>query len=65
MGYVRHRFDDDDGRVRLIAATEAGHLKVIEIESCMRDDMRQWLTGIDRQDLLAYIRVLAFISKTV
>lgn len=62
QGYVKHKFDDDDGRVRLIVATDIAHLKVIEIESTMRQDMKKWLKDINSQDLLTYIKVLNFIA---
>jgi len=55
QGYVKHTFDEDDGRVRLIVSTDKANLKVAEIESTMRHDMNQWLGDIDPKDLLAYI----------
>ncbi len=63
QGYVKHKFDDDDGRVRLIVATEKAHLKVIEIESTMRQDMKKWLSNIEPNDLLIYIKVLNQIAS--
>jgi DNA-binding MarR family transcriptional regulator len=63
IGYVSHRFDDDDGRVRLIVCSDKGHLKAIKIEAELRAGMRAWLNGIDQQDLLAYIKVLGYISN--
>ena len=62
-GYVKHMFDEDDGRVRLIVATEKGHLKVIEIEATLRQDMRAWLGEIEPTSLATYISVLDEISK--
>lgn len=62
QGFVKHTFDDDDGRVRLIIGTDSGHLKVIEIESTLRRDMKDWLVDIKPQDLITYIYVLKKIA---
>lgn len=61
-GYAKHQFDEDDGRVRLIIGTDKAHLKVVEIESFMRQQMRNWLGEIDPEDLLVYIKVLKHLS---
>ena len=63
QGYVKHLFDEDDGRVRLISATDKGHLKVIEIEATLRKDMRSWLSTVEPKDLTTYIKVLNQISQ--
>ena len=63
QGYVKHTFDEDDGRVRLIVGTTKAHLKVIEIESTMRKDMKSWLGFIEPQDLITYIKVLEQVAN--
>ncbi len=61
-GYAEHAYDEDDGRVRLVIATDKAHLKVVEIERYMRKEMREWLSDIEHQDLVRYIMVLDKIS---
>ena len=63
QGYVEHKFDEDDARVRLIVGTGKAHLKVVEVESTLRRDMRIWLKDIDSSDFITYIKVLSQISK--
>jgi DNA-binding MarR family transcriptional regulator len=62
QGYVLHKFDEDDARVRLIVGTDKAHLKVVEIESTLRKDMRMWLDDIDSEDVVTYIKVLTHIA---
>lgn len=63
LGYMEHKFDEDDARVRLILGTDKAHLIVVEIESTMRRDMRKWLSDIEESDLITYIKVLGQISE--
>lgn len=57
-----YAYDEDDGRVRLLIATDKAHLKVIEIESKLRKEMRLWLEDVDHKQLAIYINVLGKIS---
>ncbi len=61
-GYLELRFDEDDGRVRLIEATPKAHLLVIEIERELRKAMRQWLSEVEIHDLMIYVKVLNQIA---
>ncbi len=62
-GYFEHAYDEDDGRVRLILGTDKCHLKVVEIERHMRQEMKLWLKDIKPKELVHYINVLEKISK--
>lgn len=62
-GYIKHEYDDDDGRVRYLIATNSGQLKVIEIEQKMRKAMKDWLSDVDNTELVQYINVLQKISR--
>ncbi len=61
-GYVVYGYDEDDGRVRFVNGTDKCHLKVVEIESLMRKEMREWLGDVTPAELLQYIAVLEKIS---
>lgn len=62
-GYFEYGYDEDDGRVRLVLGTDKCHLKVVEIEREMRQEMRQWLADVNIKELIQYINVLQKISR--
>lgn len=63
QGYAEYEYDEDDGRVRLVVATEKAQNKVVEIELHMRKEMRLWLEDVGDKELIQYISVLNKISK--
>lgn len=63
QGYIEHTYDEDDGRVRLLVGTDKAHLKVVEIERFLRNEMRAWLGDIKPNQLVQYIQVLDKISR--
>lgn len=62
-GYLDRIEDEDDGRVRLIVGTDKCHLKVINIEREMRQEMKLWLKDVKPKELVHYINVLDKITK--
>ena len=55
--------DEDDGRVRLVNATDKGHLLVQKIERHMRKEMKDWLSDVEPAELVKYIGVLEKIAS--
>ncbi len=61
-GYVQRRPATTDKRVVVIAATPAGSAKKTEVEQVIKENMRYFMLGVKPKDLIAYIKVLQFLS---
>lgn len=54
--------DEGDNRSRIVSLTKAGSELVPRAEAEARSFMRQYMQGISPTDLLAYLRVIAFLA---
>lgn len=61
-GYIARETFALDRRVVVISSTAAGQLKKIEVETVVKDRLRYFLLGVKDKDLVAYVKVLRFLS---
>lgn len=61
-GLISRRQDETDNRVNYADITIDGQRLVTRIEGQLRHEMEQFLSDIPRQDLEAYVRVLARLA---
>jgi DNA-binding MarR family transcriptional regulator len=61
-GYVTRKGGSGDKRVIVITATSAGLAKKDQVEQSVKDNMRYFMLGVKRKDLVAYIKILQFLS---
>lgn len=61
--YVKRSVSETDSRVKLVSLTAEGNELILSAEPVLRARMARMLNGIDRRDLLAYLRVLAALAR--
>ncbi len=61
-GLIKTVVDTDDNRSRIVSLTDAGTKLVPQAEAEARSFMRKYMHGVSPGDLLAYLRVIAFLA---
>lgn len=57
-GYMEQTVSSTDKRVKILKATRSGMDVIVAIEMSMRSTMHDWLSGIERPELVSYLTTL-------
>lgn len=63
LGLVEKCMAPDDRRRRVVAATDKGVDASARIELGIRTSMREWLSDIERQQLIGYVSTMARLAE--
>jgi len=55
--------DLEDGRAKRVLTTPKGTDTVAQVEVELRGEMKKWLKGVNKRDMITYMRVLKALSK--
>lgn len=62
-GFVTEKAVELDQRGKMIAMTQNGRDVIMNYESTIRANMREFMSGVDRQDLIGYLRVIEYLAR--
>ncbi len=62
MGLVARKRDAHDKRSKRIFATSRGRVLADHIELKIREDMKEWLCNVEREDLEGYVKTMSILA---
>jgi DNA-binding MarR family transcriptional regulator len=61
-GLITEKPVSDDQRGKMIVMTKKGRGVLDDYETTMRSALREYLSGVERRDLIGYLRVLEYLA---